>query len=276
MMQKNVRVIRNQRIRGNYFHCVLGVGALAKRSSPGQFMNCRVSSGVVPLLRRPFSIHKADVKQGRIEILYEVVGEGSAALSQRKAGEALDIIGPLGRGFALNTPLENNGKDLVLVAGGMGVAPLFFLAQKLQESLAKRKNRSRICVLIGAKTNNHILCARELRKLGCHVSIATDDGSLGFRGKVTDLLQRVLDEQRHRIAGMYACGPHPMLSTFSKLAHIYAIPAQVSLEAHMACGFGACLGCAVATIDGYKRVCKEGPVFNWEEIIWGAVHTEEQ
>jgi dihydroorotate dehydrogenase electron transfer subunit len=235
-----------------------------------------VSNGVVPLLRRPFSIHKADGKQGRIEILYEVVGEGSAALSQRKAGEVLDIIGPLGRGFALNTPSENSGKDIVLVAGGMGVAPLFFLAQKLQESLAKKKNRSRICVLIGAKTSNHILCASELRRLGGHVSIATDDGSLGFRGKVTALLRRILDTRGCGVSNIYACGPHPMLSALSKLAHIYAIPAQVSLEAHMACGFGACLGCAVATIDGYKRVCKEGPVFNAEEIVWGAAHTEKQ
>ena len=273
-MQKNVRVIRNQRVRGNYFHCVLGVGLLARRCAPGQFINCRVSSGVVPLLRRPFSIHKADAQQGRIEILYEVVGKGSAALSQKKTGEAVDIIGPLGRGFALNDIQEESGKDSILVAGGMGVAPLFYLAQELKESLAKKKNKSKINVLIGAKTSDHILCARGLRELGCSVSIATDDGSLGFRGKVTDLLRRVLRERGHRIAGMYACGPHPMLSALSKLAHIYAIPAQVSLEAHMACGFGACLGCAVATIDGYRRVCKEGPVFDAEEIVWGATRTK--
>jgi dihydroorotate dehydrogenase electron transfer subunit len=148
----------------------------------------------------------------------------------------------------------------------MGVAPLVFLADKLRALTTSGQRPATI--LIGAKNKNQILCEREFKKLGCEVKIATDDGSRGFHGKVTDLLKHLPSTIDHRPSTIYACGPAPMLKAVAVLAKQYRIPAQVSLEAHMACGIGACLGCVVETIEGYKRVCQEGPVFPAQEVVW--------
>ncbi len=248
MFQTKAKIIYNAKISNNYFHCCLQAANIAKSATAGQFVNIKVGEGFDPLLRRPFSIHAAKGKS--IEIIYEVVGKGSELFSQRKQGEYADIIGPLGNGFSvLGSRLS------VLVAGGMGVAPLVFLAKKL----AKHKP----LVLIGAKTKNQILCEREFKNLGCEIKIATDDGSRGFKGRVTDLLKKVL-----RPSTIYACGPKPMLKEIAIISKNLKIPAQISLEEHMACGIGACLGCVVDTKNGFKRVCKEGPVFLADEIIW--------
>lgn len=143
----------------------------------------------------------------------------------------------------------------------MGVAPLLFLAEKL--------TRNRTLVLIGAKTKSQILCGQEFKKLGCEVKIATDDGSQGHKGKVTDLLNKILPLAiSHKPLAIYACGPRPMLKEISRLSQEYKIPAQISWEEHLACGIGACRGCVVKTKTGYQRVCQEGPVFTAPEIIW--------
>jgi dihydroorotate dehydrogenase electron transfer subunit len=196
-------------------------------------------------------------------MLYEVVGPGTRLLAQRKTGEYLDIIGPLGNGFAVS------GLRLaVIVAGGMGVAPLLFLAKKLSGYKVQGTRRKSV-VLIGAKSKKQIICADEFRKLGCNVKIATDDGSSGFKGKVTELLKNILPATCHlSLATIYACGPRPMLRVISRLSREYQIPAQISLEEHLACGIGACLGCALKTKAGYQRVCQEGPVFDARQIIW--------
>ncbi|MFH1281145.1 MAG: dihydroorotate dehydrogenase electron transfer subunit, partial [Candidatus Omnitrophota bacterium] len=145
-------------------------------------------------------------------------------------------------------------------SGGIGMAPLVFLAEKLQNT--------KPLVLIGARTKKQILCAREFKALGCSVKIATDDGSAGFKGKVTDLLKQLLSAISYQLSAIYACGPYPMLKMVAQLAQENKITAQLSLEEHMACGIGACLGCEVLTKAGYKSVCKEGPVFFGEELIW--------
>ena len=181
------------------------------------------------------------------------------------------------------------------MAGGMGVAPLLFLAEKLAysvEHIADSKNKSILCakryplnaiVLIGAKTKGQILCEKEFKELGCEMKVSTDDGSQGFKGKATELLDNILasrfrlhasGSKKHvacslqHAAQIYACGPRSMLKEISRVSKKYNIPAQVSLEEHMACGIGACLGCVVNTKEGFKRVCKEGPVFNADEICW--------
>jgi dihydroorotate dehydrogenase electron transfer subunit len=168
----------------------------------------------------------------------------------------------------------------------MGVAPLVFLAASLR-ALKGRSNLKNgiasapprndslvsvpVLVLIGAKTKAQVLCAKEFKQLGCEVKIATDDGSAGFKGKVTDLLSEVLlknlrtQELKNSI---YACGPQPMLKAIAEIARENKSDSQLSLEEHMACGIGACLGCVVSTRSGYKRVCKDGPVFSGEELIW--------
>jgi len=258
MVQVKAKIIYNKRTRGNYYYASFSAPSIAKEASPGQFVTIRVSNGREALLRRPLSIHRANAL--KIEFMYEVVGKGTEILSQKKTGEYLDVIGPLGNGFDYRLPITDYRLP-ILVAGGMGVAPLVFLAEKLRGI----KN----IALIGAKTKNQILCEKEFKDLGCEVKISTDDGSRGFKGRATDLLQDLLRamSQEPR-AAIYACGPRPMLKEVSSISKRHNIPAQLSLEEHMACGIGACLGCAVETRDGYKRVCKDGPVFTADEIIW--------
>jgi dihydroorotate dehydrogenase electron transfer subunit len=148
----------------------------------------------------------------------------------------------------------------------MGVAPLLFLAEKTKIQY----QGSRIQVLIGAKTKTELLCEKEFKELGCEVKIATDDGTKGFKGKVTGLLEKILLTTQYSAHSttIYACGPRPMLKATSRICGEYHIPAQISLEEHMACGFGACLGCVVNTKEGLRRVCKDGPVFTADQILW--------
>ncbi|MDD5119736.1 MAG: dihydroorotate dehydrogenase electron transfer subunit [Candidatus Omnitrophica bacterium] len=251
------RIISNKRLTGNYWNLEFSSSQIARYARPGQFVNIRVNQGTDPLLRRPISIHA--VKGSKIKLIYEVVGKGTLALSERKPQETLDLIGPLGKGFNYQLPVKPQPGQNIFIAGGMGVAPLVYLAEKLNKPL----------VLIGARTKKQILCADEFRSLGCTLQLATDDGSLGFTGKVTDLLENILTSTiDYRLSTIYACGPHPMLRAVSLIALKHNINAQVSLEGHMACGTGACLGCVVETISGYKRVCKDGPVFSSRELIW--------
>jgi len=234
---------------------------LGRNSKPGQFVEVRCSDDAEPLLRRPLSIHR--ISKTGIELLYEVIGKGTELLSRKKAGQALDIIGPLGNGFKVHP-----GKA-ILVAGGVGVAPLMALAEKLAES--SKLKAQKVCVIIGAKTKDHILCEKDFKRLGCNVSVATENGSKGRKGLATDLLKDFLrttnDERRTTI---YACGPVGMLREVTNIAAGRNIPCQVSLEEHMACGVGVCLGCPVRvkSLHEYKMVCKDGPIFNAAEIIW--------
>jgi len=255
--QLSARILSQKKIAGNYWHCELAAPLIAKNAWPGQFINIRVNDTYDPLLRRPLSIH--GVNGARIKILYKVVGKATEILARKKKGELLDIIGPLGNGFACGKRKTENGKQ-ILVAGGMGVAPLVFLAGRLRKTTLQ--------VLIGARTKEELLCVNDFRKAGCPVSIATDDGSAGFKGRVSDLLKQLLQESQSRPQTIYACGPRPMLKAVADIANERGIPGQLSLEEHMSCGIGACLGCVVETKGGLKRVCKEGPVFAAKELAW--------
>lgn len=260
MLQKKAKLISNLNLKGPYWRCVLDAKEIACNAHPGQFVNVKVCDSSQVLLRRPLGIHRT--KGSSIELLYEVVGKGTKLLSQKEKGGYLDIIGPLGHGFDYKPSSPVCAGAAVLVAGGMGIAPLVFLAERLSKTAIKP------LVVTGAKTKDHILCEKEFKNLGFAVKIATDDGSKGFRGKVTDLLKRLLRTNDQRLTTIYACGPSPMLKEIGRLSKQYGFRAQVSLEEHMACGIGACLGCAVQTIEGYRRVCKDGPVFEASEIIW--------
>jgi dihydroorotate dehydrogenase electron transfer subunit len=259
---RRVPVVSHLRVSGRYYKLVLSWSAAARRCQPGQFVSVRVQDGLEPLLRRPFGIHRVD--GSRVEILYEVVGVGTRRLSCVRPGDYLDCIGPLGRGFSLP---RGTAAGIVIVAGGMGVAPLVFCAQQLVRS-KNRKERVAPLVLLGARSKKGILCEREFKKFGCRVHVATDDGSRGFRGNVSDLLRQHLAASEIRPSMVYGCGPYAMLAAVAVACRERAIPCEVSLEAHMACGFGACLGCAIRTMQGYKRVCAEGPVFSAPDIIW--------
>ena len=275
MFQEKAQIIFNRNIKGNYFHCGLKAPFVAGKARPGQFVMVNTTSMGTPLLRRPLGVHK--VSGTRIEVLYEILGKGTALLSERKPQEFVDVIGPLGNGFSFRTTPHTQLKGCagasfldgaqILVAGGMGVAPLVFLAEKLA-GVKSKKSKGKTLVLIGAKTKNQVLCEKEFMRYGCAVKVATDDGSKGFKGYVSGLLKSLLATHHYQLSTMYACGPKSMLKEIAVISQEYNIPAQVSLEEHMSCGFGACLGCAINTKSGYVRVCKEGPVFDTEEILW--------
>lgn len=254
IIQLKAKIVSNERVKNNYWLLRLECAEIAGKACPGQFIEIRVGEGAEPLLRRPISIH--DAHKAGISLFYETVGRGTRMLSERARGSLLDVIGPLGNGFACDGLNKKN--RIVLVAGGMGVAPLVFLAKRLKtiEPL----------VLIGARTKAQVVCLREFKDAGCSVKIATDDGSAGFKGKVTGLLESCLGQGG--FSQIFACGPDPMLKAVANMARDNSIGSQLSLEEHMACGIGACLGCVVNTKNGYKRVCKEGPVFSGEELVW--------
>jgi dihydroorotate dehydrogenase electron transfer subunit len=253
--QLKAKITANKRLKDNYWHLEFVSGSIAKLACPGQFVNIKVGESIEPLLRRPISIHRID--GAKVKLFYEVLGKGTQLLANRKPGEFLDIIGPLGNGFDYPKSAKSK-KQIILVAGGMGVAPLVFLAQKIKSN--------KTLVLIGAKAKKQILCGEEFKKLGVQVKFATDDGSLGFSGKVTDLLKTVLAGSA--TSEIFSCGPKPMLQAVAQIANANNLGSQLSLEEHMACGIGACLGCVVATKSGYKRVCQDGPVFSGAELIW--------
>jgi dihydroorotate dehydrogenase electron transfer subunit len=257
MKQLKIKIVENKRIAQGFYRMRLASAYLAKNSKPGQFVEIKCSSGGEVLLRRPLGVHI--IWNGGIDVLYEVIGKGTNSLSAMKKGGLLDVIGPIGRGFEIS----ETKKPVLIVAGGMGVAPLLCLAEKM----ARKKIKP--YVMIGAKTAPHILCEKEFKKLGCFVMIATEDGSKGHKGYVTDMMRHLLIVLRCRSSGIYACGPRPMLKAVEHIADSSGIPCQVSMEEHMACGVGACLGCPVKVKSGgYKMVCKDGPVFDAKEIAW--------
>jgi dihydroorotate dehydrogenase electron transfer subunit len=268
IIRKKTKILSNVHLIGNYYRLTLDTPQIVRVALPGQFVMLRISNGYQPLLRRPFSIHRVGYNSKNptsniIEILYEVVGKGTEILSNRKAGECLDVVGPLGNGFdlsAIRYPLS-----AILVGGGIGVAPLFFLAQRLTERKTHNARRTTL-VLIGAKTKEEILSQKEFANLGCCVRISTDDGSAGFKGKVSELLKYLLRTTNYELSTIYACGPKPMLKEIAIISKRYNIPTQISLGEYMACGLGVCLGCMIETKGGQKFICRDGPVFDASEI----------
>ena len=252
-------ILENRKIAED--HYVLSLKSQHLRGAkPGQLVNVRCGATSVPLLRRPFGVHRK-TKDG-IEILYKVIGKGTGILSKKKKKEKLDVLGPLGKGFVL--PVNPSKKEeAILVAGGHGVAPLYALAEELI------KEKMNVSVFIGARQKKHVVLDRDFKKLSVKTYVATEDGSKGFKGLVTELLKNKLKGvSRGQSKTIYACGPRPMLKSVSELADMYVYPCQISLEEYIGCGIGICMGCAVQTRSGTKLVCKDGPVFNSREIIW--------
>ena len=265
IFQLKAKVIKNINVAPKYYKIVLSCPYVACAAQPGQFVMLRLSESYQPLLRRPFSIHrvvhsrKENLRANCIEVLYEVVGVGTKILSEKRPDEYLDVLGPLGNGFSIF-----NSQYSILVGGGMGIAPLLFLAEKI----SIQHPASSIQVFIGANTKKEILSEKEFAKLGCSVKITTEDGSAGFKGRVTDLLKNLLSTINYQLSTIYACGPKPMLKEISIVSKQYHIPTQVSLEEYMACGLGVCLGCMINTHRGYQAACREGPVFDSRIIKW--------
>lgn len=249
-------VINNEKLVKDHYLLTLHPLEKIKKPKPGNFFMVAVNKGLDPLLRRPISIHRW--LDGDFQLLYRVAGKGTSILSRNKPGDILEILGPLGRGFPLNIKSEN----IILVAGGLGIAPIFALA----ESLAGKN----LSLFYGARTKTEVLCTRELNTIGIDPVISTDDGSLGGKDNIVNVLKRHVTRNPSLVTDhvLYACGPGPMLKALSMFAIKYKLKGHIALEQNMACGLGTCLGCVVKTSKGYKRVCKEGPVFSIEEIVW--------
>ena len=273
-MQFTSMILANAEISPGYWRMRLTAPQEFSSARPGQFIMVRVSDAIDPLLRRPFAVfdtgvhtppHSGAVAQVYFEMLYKVVGKGTALLSSLHETDVVDILGPLGTGFDPGVATE----EKLIVGGGIGLAPLYLLAREL----VSRKSTVRL--FAGGRTRDDILCTTEFERLGVECYTATEDGSLGERGYVTLALNQHLDALKGP-ATIYACGPEGMLHAVAKIAAERNIPCQVSLEGTMACGVGACLGCVTPGKDhspqtpDFRCVCTEGPVFPADDLKWGA------
>lgn len=250
-------VLDHQEVAPEHYVLTLDAPTLAKQARPGQFVMVRSLGAWDPLLPRAFSIYHADAEGGCIDLLYREVGRGTARLRLHEPGQSVHVWGPLGTFFHLP-----EGDRVVLVGGGVGIPPLVFWA----EYLAALAVPMDLVALVGAATKDYLVGLEHLRKARLTVKTATDDGSAGHHGFVTELLPEYLDGSR---AHVYACGPMGMLGAVARIAAQYGAPAELALEAPMACGVGACLGCTVPRAEGgFARVCTDGPVFRGTDIAW--------
>jgi dihydroorotate dehydrogenase electron transfer subunit len=255
--QEKSLVVANERLSESYFRVVLKAPRIAEQALPGQFVMAACGPTLDPLLRRPFSIHRCPHDK-TLHLLIKKVGKGTRLLSELQPGDSVDLLGPLGNGFHFQPELTS-----CLVGGGVGIAPLLFLVEHFSRF---GQGQPPLHVFLGGQTGGDVdQLADEFRQHGCQVTLATDDGSLGHHGLVTEPLGEAISA----FEKAYVCGPMPMMSAVATLCKRSGIACEVSLESHMACGLGACLGCTVHGSDGhYRHVCKHGPVLPAEDIAW--------
>ena len=254
-------ILANEEVAAGHRRMRLQAPAIARDARAGQFCMVQVAQGLYPFLRRPMCYERASGED--VHILFKIEGEGTRLLSEMAAGQTVSLQGPLGNGFSLDTSFDRH----IIVAGGIGVAPFPFLAEALAAACGKPPE-----VVLAARTKQLLLCEKEFRTMGCEVHIATDDGSAGVKAFAAELLEKLRPGPETRT---YACGPMIMMSTVADVAARTGANCLVSLEAQMACGDGACLGCVVESTAEHEgermvRVCAEGPVFNAQAIRWDA------
>lgn len=254
-------IVINKQVMTDHYKMVITAPKIAKKSEAGQFLHVQVSKNLDPLLRRPISIFHVDENRGTVTILYRVAGRGTALLAEKSTGELLDILGPLGKGFQL--PAVSS--DVLIVGGGIGLAPLNLLIDKLITA------NNQVKLIAGLRNSEYLPLTKEFTQQKLNIIITTDDGSYGEKGFVTNIFERELASNKYKM--IYACGPEPMLAKVAQLANELEIPCQVSLEKTMACGVGACLGCTCTTVNkegqlNYSHVCKDGPVFWGREVMF--------
>jgi dihydroorotate dehydrogenase electron transfer subunit len=259
MQEYTADIIRTEPLGNTTFHLELTSPELASLVVPGQFFQIRTNQFTDPFLRRTVSVGGADRTNGIIHLFVDVVGPGTELLCDRGCGMSLSMIGPLGHGFDLSTQREGT---IVLIAGGIGAAPLVFLAHELEKI-----GCTDILFLMGARNREGTFFVERFLNNTIRRKVSTDDGSVGHHGFVTDLMEDTFRNYTPPI--IYSCGPKPMMQRVALFAAQKAIRCQVSLEERMACGIGACYGCAVEQKNGrMARICVEGPVFEGDTIIW--------
>ena len=256
-------------------------------TAPGQFINIRLEGH---FLRRPISVSDADSKDGTVTIIYKVLGRGTEEMTHFMPGKTLDVLTGLGNGYDLGSA----GSMPLLIGGGVGIPPLYLAAKKLLElstgessaDVQSQQGPERVTVILGFNSADEMYYVDEFKALGCDVYTATADGSAGIKGFVTDAFREIAslcnssclseagleeetDTEYSKFSHFYTCGPEPMLrAVYDEIFKGAGISGQMSFEERMGCGFGACMGCSIRTADGYKRICKDGPVLRTEEILW--------
>lgn len=288
MIQMKSNILSNEQLTESCWHIVLDAHQIASEIKPGQFIMLKISETNDPLFRRPFSVfRRVRLNQDSlgIEVVYKVVGRGTKRMTHLTRGDRLDILGPLGHGFEW---VRDKGVH-ILLAGGTGSVGLFMLGEEI--SRAKKEYGLELNILLGAETKQSLVLEEEFTTLNGKVMLSTDDGTYGYHGLITEMLKADLGEGKiSSHCAIYASGPEPMLKALVPICKQYGLPAQVSVERHMMCGMGACLAC-VCKIDpnriskrrdlesshiqfipgsefGYALVCKDGPVFDIQEVIF--------
>jgi dihydroorotate dehydrogenase electron transfer subunit len=255
-LSRSFRAEVRENVRLSPSHYLLTMSPMAEtpKPKPGQFYMIGAGGSLDPLLKRPFAAFR--VTAGGLQILYRVRGRGTAAMRELKAGSILEVLGPLGNPY----PMPPRGRRPLVVAGGVAVASVFLLVETLVESLREKPR-----VIYGGRGRDELLMLEELKALAGELLISTEDGSEGRKGTAVDLLREAPADPSTLL---YVCGPRGMAQAVARVAGQRGLGGYVSLEETMACGLGACLGCAVKTTEGYRMVCKDGPVFRLEEIVW--------
>ncbi|MDQ4125075.1 MAG: dihydroorotate dehydrogenase electron transfer subunit [Actinomycetota bacterium] len=275
MLQSTGEVLSHKKYGEAYHSLTIVAPDVGEKVRPGQFVNVRCGEHRDHILRRPFSVYRVHKRGGwasTIEIVFDIRGPGTEYLSGLRGHSTVDLIGPLGRGFAL----PKRRAHCLLVGGGIGATPLFFLADEL------RNEGHRVDVILGARSTGLLLNAIEARRLASVCRTTTEDGSSGDRGRVTDILVETMEKCETEV--VYSCGPHPMLAAVSRICVENKVPVQVAVEELMGCGYGVCMTCVMplrrparkASKPGeaeedsvyYARSCTEGPVFNGGSVVW--------
>jgi dihydroorotate dehydrogenase electron transfer subunit len=268
-------VTQAKKLPGRMFFLEFAAPELAKKCAPGEFVMIQVEPGTDPFLRRAFSVFYTEPKKGMLTILGKSYGFGTTLLREKKIGDRLKMVGPLGNRFGRTKKRERT----LLVAGGVGLAPLYFYQQDLSENM-----RRDTPLFLGTRSKEEALALKKLMPSASNLQFATDDGSYGYRGRVTDLLEKWLEKNGNgNPVRILSCGPDGMMAKTVEVAKKFGLPIEVSLETAMACGYGICIGCAVKSLpdekvesefpktsDGfiYQRACLDGPVFDGHQLAW--------
>jgi dihydroorotate dehydrogenase electron transfer subunit len=256
-LQRSGVVRANRKLADTLFLLEIESSDITNDLGPGQFIHIRIPGMDAHILRRPFSVYQVDRAKGTMSVLYQVVGEGTRHLATISAPFLVDILGPIGNCW--QAPVS--AQHILLVAGGVGAAPLYIFAEQL---MAAGKE---VDVVLGAQTKDALTTLDAYESLlGRAPYCATDDGSWGYHGFCTGVVSELLESKSYDWVA--CCGPEPMMKTVAALTLAQQIPTSISLERRMACGIGACLSCVVMTTDGYKRSCVDGPIFDASEVVW--------